>query len=78
MGRRRRTTFENFIWTVVRDVQPAPYARIAAEVEARAKERNIAPFWVHSAFTSLASKGEIVLTERGYITRTRREAMSDA
>lgn len=77
MGRRRRTTFENFIWSTLRDIQPAPYSRLAAEVEARAKAGGMAPFWVHGAFMALATKGEVVLTEHGYIVRSRLEATRD-
>lgn len=71
------STADNFVWSVVRDIGPAPYSQIAAAVEQRAVERDMRPFWVHRAFSRLAGRGEIVLTERGYTTRSRKEVAGD-
>ncbi len=63
------TSPDNMVWTVVRDVEPASYAKIAAEVELEAVRRGIAPFWVWHAFRRLCKQGQVYATPEGYRAR---------
>ncbi len=63
----------NMVWRVARDIEPAPFSALAEAVEREAIEQQIQPFWVHRAVIRLIKDGLIVLTPKGYMTRSRNE-----